>query len=145
MDLHWQSITLCLLICCLGVLVTIVGGVCNFLSSVSLEQKFEATNRSVLQLSFIWQAKQNTSSRSEGRLTQKKHRVERRSLRLNFGSSFDVLSLPAEPAGGKLGQPGGLLVSAEVLTPVLGPFFVPFSRAFLYLWATSILDLFFLI
>ena len=43
----------------------------NFLGSVSPQQKFEVTDRSVLQLSFIWQAKENTSSRREGRLTQK--------------------------------------------------------------------------
>ena len=34
-----------------------VRGVCNFLGSVSLQQKFEATDGPVLQLSFIWQAK----------------------------------------------------------------------------------------
>ena len=33
----------------------------------------------------------------------------------------------------KLGQPGVLFVLPEVLTPVLGPFFVLFSRAFLFL------------
>ena len=31
----------------------IVGGVCNFLGSVSLQQKFEAMDELVLQLSFI--------------------------------------------------------------------------------------------
>ena len=48
-----------------------VRGVCNFLSSVLLQQKFEATDGPVLQLSFIWQAKENTSLRCEGRPTQK--------------------------------------------------------------------------
>ena len=45
--------------------------VCNFLDSVSLQQKFEAMGGPLLQLSFIWQAKENTSSRVEGRLKQK--------------------------------------------------------------------------
>ena len=44
----------------------IVGGVCNFLSSVLPQQKFEAMNRPLLQLSIFWQAKENTSSRSKG-------------------------------------------------------------------------------
>ena len=38
--------------------------------------------------------------------------------------------LPREPALSKLGEPGGLFVLPEVLTPVLGPSFVLFSRAF---------------
>ena len=52
--------------------VNSVGGVCDFLSSVLLQQKFEVMNGSVLQLSFIWQAQENTSSRREGGPTQKK-------------------------------------------------------------------------
>ena len=35
-----------------------VRGLCNFLSSVSPQKKFEATDGPVLQLSFIWQAKE---------------------------------------------------------------------------------------
>ena len=54
-----------------------VGGVCNFLGSVLLQQKIEAKDKSVLQLSFIWQAKENTSLRHEGGLTQKTRREER--------------------------------------------------------------------
>ena len=42
---------------------TTVGGVCNFFSSVSPQQKFESTDRSVLQLNFTWHAKENTSSK----------------------------------------------------------------------------------
>ena len=49
-----------------------VMGVCNFLGSVLLQQKFEATDGPVLQLSFIWQAKENTFLRHEGGPTQKK-------------------------------------------------------------------------
>ena len=53
-----------------------VRGVCNFFSSVLPQQKFEAPDRPVLQLSFIWQAKENTSSRWEGGTTQKTKRKE---------------------------------------------------------------------
>ena len=65
-----------------------VGGVYNFLDSVSPQQKFEVADQCFssvtaqfkwetsvtawLQLSFIWQAKENTSLRCEGGLTQKK-------------------------------------------------------------------------
>ena len=42
---------------------------------------------------------------------------------------FICLSLPG-PVLCKLGQPGVLFVLPEVLTPVLGPSFVLFSRAF---------------
>ena len=53
--------------------------VCNFLGSVSLKQKFEVMGGPVLQLSFIWQSKENTSSRVERRPTQKRWRDERES------------------------------------------------------------------
>ena len=52
-------------------------GVCNFLGSVLLQQKFEAMDGPVLQLSFIWHAKENTFLRCEGRLTQKTQKQER--------------------------------------------------------------------
>ena len=55
-----------------------VGGLCNFLSFVSPQQKFEATDG---QLSFIWQAKENTSSRHDGGLPKRREG-------LNLGSSF---------------------------------------------------------
>ena len=45
---------------------------------------------------------------------------------------FICFSLPG-PVLCKLGQPGVLFVLPEVLTPVLGPFFVLFLRAFLFL------------
>ena len=45
---------------------------------------------------------------------------------------FLCFSLPG-PVLCKLGQPGVLLVLPEVLTPVLGPSFVLFSRAFPFL------------
>ena len=67
---------------------TDVRGVCNFLGSVSPQQKFEAMDQryssrtdqcynSMLQLSFIWKTKENTSSRPEGMPTQKTRREER--------------------------------------------------------------------
>ena len=77
-----------------------------------------------LQLSFIWQAKENTSSRHEGRLTQKSRRAQFWLLLLY------VSSPPPEPALCRLGWPGGLFVSPEVLTSVFGPAFVSF------LWAS---------
>ena len=49
----------------------------------------------------------------------------------SVGLLFICLSLPG-PVLCKLGQPG-VFVLPEVLTPVLGPFFVPFSRAFPFL------------
>ena len=45
---------------------------------------------------------------------------------------FTCFSLPG-PVLCTLGQPGVLFVLPEVLTPVLGPSFVPFSRAFPFL------------
>ena len=53
---------------------------CNFLGSVLPQQKFEVMDRPVLQLgvtaqlqlSFIWQAKENRSTRHEGGPAQKK-------------------------------------------------------------------------
>ena len=52
-------------------------GVCTFPSSVSPQQKFEETDGPDLQLSFIWQAKENASSRHEGGLFQKIQREKR--------------------------------------------------------------------
>ena len=79
--------------------------------------------------SFIWQAKESTSLRCKGRLTPKE--------RLNLGSSFIYVffffSPPPGPALCKLGQPGGLFVSPEVLTQVLGFSFFPFSHFFFFL------------
>ena len=80
----------------------IVRGVCNFLSSVLLQQKFEAMHGPVLQLSFIWQAKENTSLRHEGRPTQKTQREEKATAQfwLLFLYGF---SPPPEPALCQLG------------------------------------------
>ena len=46
--------------------ISFVGGVCSFLSSVLPQQKFEVMYGPVLHLSFIRQAKENTSLRHEG-------------------------------------------------------------------------------
>ena len=78
-----------------------VRGVCNFPDSVSPQQKFEAMDGPVLQLSFIWQAKENTSLRCEGRLTQRLEK--KRDQRPNFGSSYYVFPPSPEPALCKLG------------------------------------------
>ena len=89
----------------------LTNSICNFLGSVLPQQKFEAMDRPVLlqlsvtawlQLNFIWQTKENTSSRlREG---QPKRNAEKRE-RLNFGSSFYVFffSPPPELALCKLG------------------------------------------
>ena len=50
-----------------------------------------------------------------------------------FGSSFYMISTASGPALRKLGEPGGLFVLPEVLTPVFGPSFIPFLRAFPFL------------
>ena len=52
---------------------------------------------------------------------------ERRAL----ASLFICVSFPG-PVLCKLCQPGVLFILPEVLTPVLGPSFVPFSRAFIF-------------
>ena len=54
--------------------------VCNFFSSDLPQQKFGVMDGPVLQLSFIWQAKENTSSRREGGPTQKTQREESSSI-----------------------------------------------------------------
>ena len=59
-----------------------VGGVCNFLGSVLPQQTFDAMDGPVLQLTFVWQAKENTSSRREGGPTQKTLREGRPWLNL---------------------------------------------------------------
>ena len=53
--------------------------------------------------------------------------------RARFGSSLYMFFPPAGLALSKLGQPGMLFVLPVVLTVVLGPSSVLFSRAFLFL------------
>ena len=59
-------------------------------------------------------------------------RVGERVSQLALALLFICLSLPG-PVLCKLGQPGVLFLLPEVLTPVLGPSFVTFSRAFPFL------------
>ena len=56
--------------------------------SKNLKRQNDQCYSSMLQLSFIWQAKENTSSRQQSKPIQKMWREERRSPQLNFGSSF---------------------------------------------------------
>ena len=58
--------------------------------------------------------------------------MSRRERELALAPLFICLSLPG-PVLCKLGQPGVLFVLPEVLTLVLGPSFVSFSRAFPFL------------
>ena len=108
-----------------------VRGVCNFLGSVSSQQKFEAMGQSysfVLQLHFVQKVKENTSLICEGMPTQKMQREERPpACWLLFLYVF--FSSPG-PALCKLGQPGALFLLPEVLNLVLRSSFVLFLWAF---------------
>ena len=105
--------------CVRGVVIYSVLSCC----SKNLKWRMNRCYSSVLYLSFIWQAKKNTFSRHEGRLTQN-------TSWLNFGSSYDIFSsIPLEPLLHKLVWPRGLFVSPEVPTLVSRPSFVPFSWA----------------
>ena len=64
--------------------------------SKNLKQRIDQCYSSMLQLSSIGQAKEKTSSRSEGGLTQKTK--EKPSPPTQFGSSFYVFSPPSESA-----------------------------------------------
>ena len=79
---------------------TFVRRVYNFLCSVSPQQRFEMADEcysSITAHIFIWQTKDSTPSRCEGRHTQ------RRSLNLSWLPSFTCLSpLHLEPAPCKL-------------------------------------------
>ena len=59
--------------------------------SKNLKRRMNQCYSSVLQLSFIWQAKENISLRHEGKPTQETQRKEEPSL--NFGFSFYVFFL----------------------------------------------------
>ena len=92
-----------------------VTGVCNFLGSVSLQQRFEMADQcysSVTVQSFIRQVKESTPSRREGGLTPKERPQS------NLASSFYTFCLLlAEPACANwASQEGGMFVSPEVLT-----------------------------
>ena len=124
----------------------IVGGVCNFLASVSPQQRFEMVDQcysSVIAESFIWQTKDSTPSRHEGRPTPKGEASICLGFLLLYICLFHTLSLPC---ANWCGQEVGVLVSLEALIPVCGFSFVPFSQVFpfLCLLASAVLDSFFL-
>ena len=81
---------------CIGgsVVKNLCGGcVCNFsvlsCHNKNLKRRTDQCYSSVLQLSFIWKVKENTSSRHDGGPTQKMRRGEKPPhLQLNFGPSF---------------------------------------------------------
>ena len=70
--------------------------------------------------------------RSKERRRRAPQRTGERERELPSVLLFIRLSLPG-PVPGKLGQPGVVFVLPEVLTPVLGPSFVSFSRALPFL------------
>ena len=118
---------------------------CNFLDSVSLQQKFEVTDRLMLQLSFVWQAKEKTSSRYKGSQTQKKRRREARGpILAPLFIHFFLLPLSLTYVNWA-SQEGCLFYLRFSLWSLDFPLFY-FSWAFplLCLLATSILDAFFL-
>ena len=98
----------------------------------------------VLQLSYnsvlFWQAKDNTSLRCEGGLTQKGEA----SIHLGFlFSNVFVCSPLSLPYANWASKEGSMFVSPEVLTPVHGFSFVPFLQAFPFLCLlATILDSF---
>ena len=106
-------------------------GVYNFLSSVSLQQKFEMADqcRRSLQLSFIEQAKKSTPVRQEGGPTQKERPQSVLASSFLFIHLLLPLSLPYANWGR---QEGGMFVSPEALTPVCGFSSVQFLQAFLF-------------
>ena len=99
----------------------------------------------VLQLSFIWQAKENTSSRCRGMQTQRNK--EKRGTWLNFGSSFYMFFLlPLSlPCVNWASQEGCLFYLRFSLLTLYLPLFC-FWRAFPFLCflATAIMDSLFL-
>ena len=115
-----------------------VRGVCSFLSSVSLQQRFEMVDHCyslIMAQNFILQAKESTLWKLEGRPTPKE-----RSQSI-LACLLPVLSMPY---ANWVSQEGDVFVSPKVITPVHGFSFVPFLQAFLYLCllATTILDSF---
>ena len=107
-----------------------VKGVCNFLGSVSPQQKFEATNGSVLLpcvvAQFYIESKGKYILEAWGQVDPKDS--ERRETPSSIlAPLFICFSPPPEPAVCKLGKSA---VLPEVLTLVLGPSFVLFSWAF---------------
>ena len=122
-----------------------VGGVCNFLSSASPQQRFEMVDQcySSVSAQFYRQAKDSLPSKCEGRLTPKGESLNLSWLYLFIHLVSSLLSLPF---ANWASQEGDVFVSPEFLTLVHGFSFVPFSQDFPFpcLLATAILDFFFL-
>ena len=97
---------------------------------------------SLLQLSFIWKIRENTSSRREGMPTQRTQREERVSEREAPGPLAPLLCVSPSPgpAPCNLGEPGVLLfhLRPSLLCSIFAGFSLP------CLLATAILDSFFL-
>ena len=130
-----------------------MSGECMLLGSVSSQQRFRVTDIKALgtsQLSglswtnhvialrqisvtalFYLEDSRRIHPRSV-RACQPKD-VKRREAPAQFWFLFLCFSPPPGPALCKLGQPGVLFVLPEVLTPVLGPSFALFLRAFPFL------------
>ena len=104
--------------------------------SKDLKQQTGVTARLKLRVLFGKQRIICPSGMRVGRPQRRGLNPSRRSLFIRF------CLLPPKPAQRKLGWPGRLFVSPEVLTPVHGFSFVPFSWAFPFhcLLATVILD-----
>ena len=75
----------------------------------------------------MWARRSKDEKRRAPQRTEERERERERELAL--APLFICLSLPG-PVLCKLGQPGVLFVLPEVLTLVLGPFFVLFLQAF---------------
>ena len=123
-----------------------LSGECNFFSSVSSQQRFEAMDVKALgasQLSdspcYSFQTDQFYLE-NKGMPTQKTWREQPERGRETMSMCereapapwpiFSYVFSSPRPALCKLGQPGVLFVLPEVLTPVFRLFFVLFSRAF---------------
>ena len=109
-----------------------VGGVCSFLGSVSLQQRFEMADQcySTVTAQFYSASKGQYTLKAWGRANPK----EDASIWLGFLLLYIcLLPLLSLPYANRAGQEGSMFVLPEVLTPVLGCSFVP------YLWASPFL------
>ena len=119
---------------------------CNFLSSVSPQQRFEMVGQyycSVTAQSFIWQAKESTTLSREGGSTPKE-----RPQSVLASSFYMFCVLPRSlPYSNWASQEEGTFVSPEVLTPVHRFYLFHFHRLppppLFFLLATAILNSFF--
>ena len=105
--------------------LSIVGGVCNFLGSVSLQQRFEMVDQCYTSVLFGKQRIVHPSRMRVGRPERGELNPSWFPLFICFVSS--PLSLPY---ANWASQEGGTFVSPEVLTPVCGIPFVPFLPTF---------------